>query len=248
MEEEKKATQKEAPTLFDSALISLDTLPSRRRGKDLSPLAALFPRQGSTEIVLGLGDKIQSRLFEIESAEESADGKSAEEGMLRQIFSWLNRGEETFENEVPVFRAFNGEELIGIYELARLYYETGFLTAAERVLNGLVRIDEGATPSRGALGVVNLESAKAEEAVLQFRASVKSPKRIDDILVGKLGLIAAFLSVGDVERAGTLVSESEADLNQLVNEARASSVLAQRTEELRELWQAFALRCGVRGG
>lgn len=232
--------------VFGSALISLESVPTRKRSKDLSPLASFFPRLGSTEVLLKLDGKIQSRLIEISGVETTSDGKSAEEGMLRQVLQWLNRGEEDFpDSNVEPFRPFTTDEFIGIYELARLYYEMGFLTASERILNGLVLCDEGATPSRGALGLVNLETGKADEAVSQFRASVKSPRRIDDVPVGKLGLIAAFLSVGDIERAGTLVSESESDLNQLVNEGRNSGVIVPRSDELQELWHAFALRCGV---
>jgi len=249
-DDQNKPATRDSRAVFGSALISLESVPTRKRNKDLSPLASFFPRLGSTEILLKLGNKIQSRLNEIEGTESSIEGKSAEEGMLRQILQWLNRGEEEdlTDDEFEQFRSFTSDEFVGIYELARLYYEMGFLTASERILNGLVLCDEGATPSRGALGLVNLETGKADEAVLQFRASVKNPRRIDDILVGKLGLIAAFLSVGDIERAGTLVTESESDLSQLANEGRNSGVIVQRSDELQELWHAFALRCGVVSG
>lgn len=246
-DDQSKSVSKDGRAVFESGLIALDSLPTRKRNKDLSPLASFFPRLGSTEVLLKLDRKIQSRLVEIESAESSLEGKSAEEGMLRQLLQWLNQGVEVelSELEAGISPTFTADELVGVYELGRLYYETGFLTAAERILNGLVLCDEGVTPSRGALGLVNLESGKVEEAVLQFRASVKNPRRVDDVLVGKLGLIAAFLSVGDVERAGTLVSECQADLNQLGNENRNSGIVLQRSDELQELWYAFALRCGV---
>lgn len=246
-DDQSKPIAKDGRAVFGAPLISLESVPTRKRNKDLSPLSSFFPRLGSTEILLKLESKIQSRLVEIETVESSLEGKSAEEGMLRQILQWLNQGEDIELSDLGdgLAQTFSAEEYVGIYELARLYYETGFLTAAERILNGLVLCDEGATPSRGALGLVNLESGKADEAVFQFRASVKAPKRVDDILVGKLGLIAAFLTVGDIERAGTLVSESEADLNQLANESRNSGIVVQRSDELQELWYAFALRCGV---
>lgn len=132
---------------------------------------------------------------------------------------------------------FEESELIGMYELARLYYEMGYLSAAERILNGLVQIDDGLTPSRGALGVVKLEAGKPDEAVQVFRAAVKSPRRGEDIIIGKLGLVASFLSAGDLERATTLIQEIEIDLADNPADMR----------DLRELWAAFAIRCGVRG-
>ena len=234
---------------MEFGLISLDSQYSRKRRPDLSPIASLFPKIGVTEVLLGLESKVRSRILELEGAEENSGERSFEEGMLRQILQWLNQGEEEEDESVPspiVSRPFTSDELVGIYELARLYYETGYLTAAERILNGLVLIDEGLTPSRGALGVVKLESGKSDEAVIEFRVAAKSPRRGDEILVGKLGLIAAFLSVGDLDRAATLVMESESDLSQISNEARDSNLNGQRAGELGELWQAFAFRCGVK--
>ncbi len=233
--------------VFEVGLISLDAQSSRRRSSELSPLAALFPRIGTTEILPGTTEKLAGRVAELAASEELGGEKSFEDGMLRQVLQWLHQGEEPdLPRTAP--KPFIPEELIGIYELGRLYYESGFLTPAERILHGLVLIDDGSTPSRGALGVVQLESGKSEEAVHHFRAAVKNPRRVEEILVGKLGLIACFLSVGDIERAATLVRESEADLSLLATEARNSNLLGQRAAELGELWQAFALRCGLKKG
>jgi len=135
-------------------------------------------------------------------------------------------------------KSFSTDELLGMYELARLYYEMGYLSAAERILNGLVVIDGGATPARGALGTVKLETGKLEEALQIFRLAVKSPMRAEEIIVGKLGLIASFLAAGDLERATTLVQEAQSDLQHAPGEVR----------NLRELWEAFAIRCGVKAG
>jgi tetratricopeptide (TPR) repeat protein len=131
----------------------------------------------------------------------------------------------------------NLQELGAIYGLARLYYEMGYLSASERILNGLVEIDEGQTPSRVALGVVKLESGRPEEAIQMFRTAVKFPRRQEDQVAGKLGLVASFLYMGDLERGKLLVREIQQDMEQ--------NVVA--TASLRNLWEAFAIRCGVVG-
>jgi hypothetical protein len=130
---------------------------------------------------------------------------------------------------------FQGEELNAIYALGRLYYELGYLSASERILAGLTEIDDGFTPARVALGVIKLESGKAEEAIQVFRSSAKSPRRADDIFSGKLGLVAAFLFLGDIERATSLLREVQADVAKGTN----------HNPGLRRLFEAFAVRCGV---
>lgn len=131
----------------------------------------------------------------------------------------------------------NTQELSAIYGLARLYYEMGYLSAAERILNGLVKVDYGHTPSRVALGLVKLESGRPDEAIQMFRGAVKEPRRQEEQVAGKLGLVAAFLYVGDLERGKLLVREIQQDLEQNVVVSAS----------LRTLWEAFAIRCGVVG-
>ena len=120
------------------------------------------------------------------------------------------------------------DALAAIYELGRVYLEMGYFIPAERIFNGLVAVDQGQTPARLALGVLNLERGLTEEAAEQFRLVLDSS---GFHLQARLGLTAAFLAGGDIQRARSSLAQVRREYN------------LDSQPYLNALWEAFSLRC-----
>lgn len=125
---------------------------------------------------------------------------------------------------------YTNDELFSMYELGRMYFEMGYFAPAERIFNGLSAVDEDRTPSRLGLGLVKLERGLYQEAAVHFRAALQSGVYP---LQSKLGMCTAFIAVGELSRAKSILAEI----------AKGSEVDAQTESELRKLYEALAIRC-----
>ncbi len=123
---------------------------------------------------------------------------------------------------------YSREMLSAIYELGRLYFETGYFVPAERVFAGLAAIDRGLTPARIGLGLVKLEKAQFQEANPHLRAGLQGGVYVTE---AKIGLALSFLALGDIQRAHSLLLE-------LAREPQLGE-----NKELRSLYEAALLRC-----
>lgn len=126
---------------------------------------------------------------------------------------------------------YSREELIGIYELGRMYLEMGYFTPAERIFSGLVVVDQGQTPARLALGLVKLERGLYQESLLQLRGALQQSAHP---IQTKLGLVAAFVATKELQRAKSMLSQIQKD----------HGPIASMETNLKALWEAFSIRCG----
>ncbi len=125
---------------------------------------------------------------------------------------------------------YSGEELSSIYELGRMYFEMGYFAPAERIFNGLCAVGEPRTPARLGLGLVKLERGLYQEAAAHFRAALQVP---GCSLQSKLGLCAAFVAVGEISRARSILTEI----------GKSGELSSDTDAEVRRLFEAFAIRC-----
>lgn len=124
---------------------------------------------------------------------------------------------------------YSRDELAAIYELGRLYYEMGYLTAAERVFNGLSCVDNAQTPARVGIALVKLERGSYDDAVEQFRCALRTPA---GELPAKVGLCATLVAMGNVPRAAELLQEIRPEM-------------AQQSPEVARIFEAYCIRCGL---
>jgi hypothetical protein len=197
------------------------------------PFAVLLPPLGALGRLAGYRPLLEARLDEIGGFVESAAHARAmrdEARMIEQALEWLDdvggkasdaRGKENTPYD---------PELCAIYELGRLYFETGFLAEAEVIFLGLRAASAEFAPSFVGIGLVRLEKGEFQESLLSFREAVKQHRLIVE---AKIGMGAAFLALGENRRAATILLE----LSREVNEPHVSS-------EVRQLWQALSRRSG----
>lgn len=101
-------------------------------------------------------------------------------------------------------RGYSDEEIVHIYELARLFLELGELSKADIVVTGLIEIAPEFSPARLAKGYVALHEGNFELAVDQGRQMLAlAPLNPQAMLL----LVSAFLGTGDFNQAGTLLGE-----------------------------------------
>ena len=129
---------------------------------------------------------------------------------------------------------YSKEELSGIYELGKMYFEMGFFVPAERIFSGLIGIEGSMIPARLGLGLIKLERGLYQEATLHFRQVLQSGSYA---IHAKLGLVSAFIGMQEMSRARSLIAEIAKELPQHSNVG----------SEIRMLAQAFAVRCGAEG-
>lgn len=99
---------------------------------------------------------------------------------------------------------YTPQELAAIYELGRLYYEMGYFVPAERIFNGLSRVDQGLTASRIGMGLIKLENGLLEQAIACFRESLE---RREYEIQAKIGLAFAFMGQKEIARAKCIIDE-----------------------------------------
>ncbi len=130
-------------------------------------------------------------------------------------------------------KEYSDEQLKAIYELGRMYYEMGYFAPAERIFAGLIGVDNGRTPARLGLALVKLERGALQEAAQHFRAALQNT---GIAMQTKLGLAAAFVAAGELNRARSILGEVSKEAANLGKNAEE--------KELRALWEALAIRTG----
>ncbi len=126
---------------------------------------------------------------------------------------------------------YSREELTGIYELGRMYFEMGYFTPAERIFAGLAVVDDGRTPARLALGLTKLERKQYEESLTQLRLVLQQGGYAPQ---AKLALAAAFIATGELARAKSTLVQIQKD----------HGPVASLDSGLTSLWEALWIRVG----
>ena len=98
--------------------------------------------------------------------------------------------------------------LAAVYELGRLYFEMGYLVAAERIFQGLVAVEPEFAPAILGVAVTRVERGAHEEGGQFFRRVLTNPTYS---LSAKVGLAAAFVRGRDYVRAMSLLQEIPVD-------------------------------------
>lgn len=186
-----------------------------------NPLLVLLPQCGDLRILATQRATIEGWL----EREEGGDSVSAEAvTMLKQVLFWIPAGEES-EEEV-----LDGVQIISaMYELGRLYFESGFTSAAERIFHGLCAFEPTFTPGWLGTGILRLERGQFNEALSALRDAIQHGRYV---LEAKLALCGAFIALGEFRRAASILQEL----------AKASSA-PDVDPDITRLWQAFTERC-----
>lgn len=123
---------------------------------------------------------------------------------------------------------YTREMLSAVYELGRLYFESGYFLPAERIFSGLAAIDRGLTPARIGLGLIRLEKGQFQDAIPHLRAGLQGSLYVPE---AKVALALSFIGLGETQRAHSLLLEL------------AREPVLNDNRELRSLYEAAMLRC-----
>lgn len=103
-----------------------------------------------------------------------------------------------------VSRGYSDDEVAHIYELGRLFLESGQLRKGEAIILGLTEVAPGFAPAWLALAYIHIQGRDFEAAIQAslhaLRADTKSVEAV-------LFLAACYLTVGDFNSAGTYLGE-----------------------------------------
>jgi Tfp pilus assembly protein PilF len=102
-------------------------------------------------------------------------------------------------------RGYSDEEVANIYELGRLYLESGNFKAAESIMRGLTEVAPSFTPSWLGLSYLFAMNKNHDSAIACARQALRSQS---DSVEALLFLVAFLFSVGDVNSAGTFLGEA----------------------------------------
>lgn len=193
------------PEVYQSWTQPGGALVSGRLRKHSAPLANLLPKLGDVSDLQSHKKEIARRLQLLGSdyRGQSDRGLRREEFMLQQLLDWLGEEGSSMENKVEDI-ASSIEFALSAYELGRIYYEAGYLSAAERVFAGLSSLEGNQTASLIGQGLIKTEGGFYEEASKCFRDSLT--KKLFP-LQARLGLCFCFLAVGDSRRAKSLIDQ-----------------------------------------
>jgi hypothetical protein len=101
-------------------------------------------------------------------------------------------------------RGYSDEEVQHIFELARLFLETGDLHRAELILTGLTEVAPDFVPAKLGRGYLALQGGAYDQAIEFGRqAAAIHPSSGEAALL----LVSAFLGAADYNQAGTLLGE-----------------------------------------
>ena len=101
-------------------------------------------------------------------------------------------------------RGYSDEEILHIYELGRLFLENGDLSRGEAVMHGLNEIAPDFSPAWLGMSYIHFHSKNLEQAVECARKAVKLDPNFNEAL---LTMVAALMSLGDYNTAGTYLGE-----------------------------------------
>ena len=105
---------------------------------------------------------------------------------------------------------YQHDQILGLSELGRLYYEMGIFPSAEKIFMGLIAIQANSVPCHVGLGLVKLDRGQYEEADHWFREALKNK---DFELEAKFGLTLVFLATNELGRAKVLLNQMEPFFN-----------------------------------
>jgi len=101
-------------------------------------------------------------------------------------------------------RGYSDEEIIHIYELARVFLEGGQLKRAEAIFTGLTEIAPEFAPAWLGLSYIHIQNKSYETATWAARTALQNdPEFIEAMLY----LVACLLFAGDFNTAGTFLGE-----------------------------------------
>ena len=101
-------------------------------------------------------------------------------------------------------RGYSEEEISTIYELGRLYLESGLFPAAENIMRGLTEVVPDFAPGWLGLCYLHIQNKNSDAALQAARQAVRADS---SSIEAQLFLITCFLSVGDYNSAGTYLGE-----------------------------------------
>lgn len=101
-------------------------------------------------------------------------------------------------------RGYSDEEISAIYELGRLYLESGLFPAAENIMRGLTEVVPEFAPAWLGLCYLHTQNRNNDAALLAARQAVRMDARSVE---AQLFLVACFLTSGDYNSAGTYLGE-----------------------------------------
>jgi len=96
------------------------------------------------------------------------------------------------------------ELFLSIYSLARMYYYHGSFNEAEKIASGLQALDDKSPLPKLILAALNFEKGNYSLSANYYRLISQDPGQA---LVGRLGLLASFVALKDIERAFSLAEE-----------------------------------------
>lgn len=101
-------------------------------------------------------------------------------------------------------RGYTNQEIDDIYELARIFLESGQLRKAEAILIGLSEIAPDFAPAWLGLSYIQMQNRDYEAAIEAARTALQADSGFVESM---LYLVACLLIAGDLNSAGTFLGE-----------------------------------------
>lgn len=101
-------------------------------------------------------------------------------------------------------RGYSDEEISNIYELGRLYLESGNIKAGENIMRGLTEIAPGFNPGWFGLSYIQSMNKNHDAAIAAARQALRNDQ---NSVEAQLFLVSYLLTVGDFNSAGTYLGE-----------------------------------------
>ena len=101
-------------------------------------------------------------------------------------------------------RGYTDEEILHIYELARVFLESGQLKRAEAIFTGLTEIAPEFAPAWLGLSYIHIQNKAYETATWAARTALQNDA---EFIEAMLYLVACLLFAGDFNTAGTFLGE-----------------------------------------
>ena len=104
------------------------------------------------------------------------------------------------------------ELYLSVYSLARMFYYHGSFNQAEKLATGLQALDDKDPLPKLILAAINFEKGNYSLSANYYRIISQDPSQA---LIGRLGLLASFVALKDIERASSLSEELKPYLNSM---------------------------------
>ncbi len=117
--------------------------------------------------------------------------------------------------EEYIMNPMTPELFLSVYSLARMFYYHGSFNQAEKLASGLQALDDKNPLPKLILAAINFEKGNYSLSANYYRILAQDPAQA---LIGRLGLLAAFVALKDTERASSLSEELKNHLQTMTNE------------------------------